>query len=86
MSVNKFGCYIIASEFETIEMKTFTCGHCNKPQIVKPMQRPEDLGGSCYVCWSLVCAKCVGGSCDPFEEKLKRVEDRARNLKTYGLI
>lgn len=82
----KFGCYVITSEFETIEMKTFTCGHCNRPQIVKPRGRAEDLGGNCSVCWSLICSRCVNtGACDPFEEKLKRAERHGAALRSYGI-
>lgn len=75
---NPGGIYIITSEFGCDEIDTFTCGHCNNIQLVKPKEKPEDLGGNCSICWKLVCSQCVGGGCSPFEEKLKRAEDRHR--------
>ena len=79
------GHLIITSGFECIELDTFTCGHCNGIHPVKPKEKPEDIGGLCYACWKLVCPRCVGRGCDPLEEKLRRVEDRARTLRSYGI-
>lgn len=79
------GHLFITSEFGCEEIDTFTCGHCNTIQVVPPKAKPEDLGGHCSVCWQLVCPKCVGGGCDPFEEKLKRAETRGARLREYGL-
>lgn len=73
-------------ENPTIEIDTFTCAHCNRIKHVKPKERPEDLGGLCKVCMGLICGSCVEtGKCDPFEEKLKRMEDRDRTLREYGI-
>jgi hypothetical protein len=86
MKINKkLGYYIITSEFGCDEANTFTCGHCNTIKIVKPKERPEDLGGHCALCWSLVCPSCSGGGCDPFEKKLERAESRAQTLRSYGI-
>ena len=65
----------------TGERDTFTCAHCNRVIVVKPFQRPEDMGGICHLCGdkhrpSFICPDCVGKPCDPFEEKLKRLEKR----------
>lgn len=65
----------------TGELDSFTCAHCNRVRFVKPMQRAEDLGGICHLCGdkrrpSFICELCVGKGCDPFEEKLKRMEAR----------
>lgn len=81
----KLGVLIISGEFVCDEFATFSCGHCNRPKIVKHKERAEDLGGHCAVCWSLVCPTCAGGSCDPFEKKLERVEARGRALRSYGI-
>lgn len=67
----------------TGEMDSFTCAHCQRVRFVKPMQRAEDMGGICHLCGdkhrpSFICEVCVGKGCDPFEEKLKRVERRQR--------
>jgi hypothetical protein len=63
---------------------TFTCGHCNNLNVVKVKCRPEDLGGLCKVCMKLICPGCYKtGMCDPFEEKLKRSEERGIALRSY---
>lgn len=82
--MKKFGCYIITSEFGCEEMDTFTCGHCNNIRLVKPKESADDIGGTCGVCWQLICPGCVAsGTCDPFEEKLKRAEQRAETRRHY---
>ena len=70
----------------TIEIDTFTCGHCNRIKYVKPKEKPEDIGGLCKVCMKLICGDCVDtGKCDPLEEKLKREESRNEVLRSYGI-
>ena len=64
------------------EMDTFTCGHCNRVKFVKSMERAEDMGGLCKVCMRLICENCLGFSCDPIEEKLKRWEAKEQFLKS----
>ena len=69
----------------TVEHDTFTCGHCNKIKIVKPKERPEDIGGLCKVCMKLICGDCVStGTCDPLEEKLKREEASYHARRSYA--
>jgi hypothetical protein len=59
------------------EADTFTCAHCNRIVHVRPRAPLEELGGRCTICDDLICPQCVGtGLCDPFEEKLKRLEAR----------
>ena len=61
------------------EEDSFTCGHCQKVTFVKPGQRADDLGGLCKVCMNLICPECVDLMiCEPFEEKLKKSEAKAR--------
>jgi len=64
---------------------TFTCAHCNTIHFVPVRAAPEDLGGLCKLCMGLTCPKCTGGACDPFEEKLRRMEHRAAVHKDMGL-
>lgn len=65
---------------ETYE--TFTCGHCGNIKKVPQRARPEDLGGVCRLCMSMICGGCcTTGKCDPLEAKIKRQEDRSRFLK-----
>ena len=59
------------------EADTYTCGHCNRVTHVKPRQRPEDIGGRCSCCNCLMCLECTAKqTCDPLEEKLRRMERR----------
>jgi hypothetical protein len=69
-----------------VEADTFTCQHCNRIVAVKPMCRPEDLGGRCTCCGGLICQSCVGKGCDHIEKKLQRIEARFHALRSYGLI
>lgn len=73
--------YMRAGVFET---DSFTCFHCNRVTHVKPKIDAADMGGLCKMCMELVCTKCVGGPCDPFEEKLLREEARYHALRSYG--
>lgn len=57
------------------EADTFTCGHCNSIVHITYKCPVEQLGGRCTICDALICSHCVDkGTCDPFEEKLKRME------------
>jgi hypothetical protein len=66
---------------EIAEKPTFTCAHCQRVRRVDPYCDPADLGGLCKVCMGVVCEVCVGKGCDPFEEKLRRIEARARTRR-----
>lgn len=68
------------------ECDTFTCGHCQRIVHVPARASPESLGGLCKRCMQLICPKCTGtGICDPFEEKLKRVEAQSAARRSYGI-
>ena len=67
------------------EADTFTCAHCQWLTHVRAITRPEDIGGLCKVCMGLICFRCVGKGCDPFEKKLERMEARHHTLRSYGL-
>jgi hypothetical protein len=63
------------------ESDGFVCAHCNTGVFVPPFCDPADVGGFCRICGGtnyldgLICPRCEAtGVCDPFEEKLKRVE------------
>lgn len=63
------------------EADTFTCGHCQKVVHIKPMAPLDEVGGRCTVCDTLICPGCVTtGKCEPFEKKLRRLEERKRYL------
>lgn len=73
--------------FEIKECSTSTCAHCNRITHIKPGCRPEDIGGLCKICMGLICPHCVSeGICDPFMEKLDRMEKRIDALRSYGLL
>lgn len=78
------GYFICTSPDATREADTFTCKHCNGIVMVKPLAPPEEMGGRCYQCDSLICQRCVAkGRCDPFEEKLKRIEASYHARRSY---
>lgn len=68
------------------EADTFTCFHCQKIIIVKPLCDPADMGGRCNICDSLICPKCVGQGCTPWEEKMKKIEASYHARRSYGII
>ena len=67
------------------EHDTFTCKHCSTIVRVKPLEPPENMGGLCKVCMSLICPQCVGKTCHPWEEKLRMMEAKTAALRSYGL-
>lgn len=68
----------------TFEADTFCCFHCGHMVHVRPRMDPADMGGLCKICYHLICPRCVGNGCDPFEEKLKRQEAREIARRSYG--
>jgi hypothetical protein len=68
-----------------LEQETFTCKHCNRVVFVEPFMDAADFGGRCTLCDGLICPDCVGKGCDPFEEKLKRMEAQHEARKSYGI-
>jgi len=76
---------IFSPEGAVEEYDTMTCGHCNRIVKIKHKCDPSDLGGLCKLCMKMICPDCVNtGECEPFEEKLKRMEARADALRSYG--
>lgn len=74
---NPGGAIIIDGQMGRREADTFTCGHCNSIVVVPVQASPTEMGGGCTICESLICPACVSkGTCDPFEEKLARMESR----------
>ena len=67
------------------EADTFTCGHCQKIVTVGPGLPPEDFGGFCKVCSSLICKHCVGLPCVPWEKKMELIERSAKLHRDLGL-
>lgn len=67
----------------TGEWDTFTCAHCNTLHRVKPMAAADEMPDVCHLCGdknrpSFICKACLGKGCDPFEEKLLRMEAKQR--------
>jgi hypothetical protein len=77
--------FLVDGDGRTQEGETFTCRHCQYLTLVAAKQRPEDLGGFCTICCSLICARCVGKPCDPFEEKRRRMEASQDARRSYGV-
>lgn len=67
------------------EFDTFTCNHCNRIVTVPHKGNPSDLGGHCRLCDALVCNRCVGKGCTPWEKQMEKMEAREAALRSYGL-
>ncbi len=71
----------------TVEVDTFTCGHCQRIVQVPPRADAADLGGLCKICDTLVCPACnEKGVCDPYEEKMRRVERAADFAREFEAL
>lgn len=73
----------------TGELDSYTCAHCNRVRFVKPMAPANEMPDVCHLCGnkhrpSFICEHCVGKGCDPFEEKLKRMEKRAHYMAEWS--
>ena len=76
----------VDADGSTHENDTFTCRHCQRVVDVPHMGKPEDVGGLCTICMGAICPRCVAkGACDPFEEKLKRMEASYQARRWMGL-
>lgn len=78
---------IVGPDHPVKEMDTFTCGHCNTVVVCHSTDGGKvDIGGSCRICWTLICGPCADkGKCDPFEKKLERMEQRGRLRRELGV-
>ena len=80
--------YAVFTDKETgkkTEYDTVTCRHCQRMFHVGPKQRPEDVGGLCFVCMGLICKECVGKGCDEIQRKLDRAEASYHARRSYGI-
>lgn len=68
------------------EADTFTCAHCNRVVHVPAKANPDELGGFCRMCMSMVCPQCANGSCTPFEKKLAEIEARYHARRSYEKV
>jgi hypothetical protein len=73
-SLNKWG-----------EADTFTCYHCQRIVHVPVKGKAEDIGGQCKLCMGLICPRCVGKGCTPWEKQMEIQEAREDALRSYGL-
>lgn len=82
---NPHGLLITSGPDGVVETDTYVCGHCNGIVLVKPKQRPEDIGGMCKQCMAMTCPACTAqGSCTPFERQLERMEASYHARRSYG--
>jgi hypothetical protein len=57
-------------EGQKLELKTFTCSHCQGVVIMNPERTRERA--SCHKCYARICDKCAAtGECSPFEKKVE---------------
>lgn len=71
------------------EFDGYTCAHCNRPRRVKAMCPPGEMPDVCHLCGdksrpSFICELCRGKGCDPFEEKLKRMEAKQHYVAEWA--
>jgi hypothetical protein len=80
---------------EVTALKTYTCGHCNRIDFVKPEAAPAQFlvlrtfepPAVCHRCWTLVCPKChAAGNCMPVEALLEKIEAHDQFLRSAGFL
>ena len=60
-----------------------TCPHCQK---IYDRPGADEPVGFCHSCFSPVCIECGRENrCDPFEEKLRRMESRSRLFRSLEM-
>ncbi len=70
-----------ADSGRNIECDTYTCRHCQRIVMVKPMCDPMDLGRRCGGCDGLLCRRCSAlDGCSHIEKRLAQMESRAAAL------
>lgn len=81
------GVFICSSPDGVTETSTFTCAHCGGIVLVPPKADINQLGGYCHPCgMKMICPRCVAkGSCDPLEQKLRRMEASYHARRSYGI-
>lgn len=80
------GAITVTGPLGTAENETFTCGHCSKIVMIPHRADKDKIGALCKPCMHMVCTDCAAkGACEPFEKKIKAVEDRDRFLRSVGL-
>jgi len=73
---NAGGYLIMDRAGKTVERDTFTCAHCNSVVFVQPRADPATMGGFCRSCMKLICPKCAGKPCAPFQKQIEAAERR----------
>lgn len=68
------------------EADTFTCSHCQSIVHVPPRADPSSIGGLCKTCMGLICPRCLGKACVPWERAMHDLEnaiERRRVVDSY---
>lgn len=70
----------------TYEADTATCRHCNYVWFVRTTRgKDASPGGWCGMCSAMICDRCAGQPCKPFEKRLDEMEARDRSLRSMGI-
>jgi len=56
------------------EVATSTCAHCANITDIPSRKKMMDHVDVCRNCMRLICLKCVGKPCTPFEKTIDRIE------------
>lgn len=72
------------------ETDTHTCAHCSFIVHTPVNKKIEEVGDFCRSCMKVICLRCVGKGCTPFELRIEREEKafaaRRDALRSYGLV
>lgn len=82
---------IVTLSGELTEIKTATCGHCQRIVQVKPggdgteAARKKDEGVTvCHGCWQIICGPChKSGRCTTILKRIEEIEARDRARRSY---
>lgn len=68
-----------------VEVYASTCAHCQHITEFPSLKAMTDHVDVCRSCMRLICLRCVGKPCRPWEREMERQEARGRMLRDMGL-
>jgi len=84
---NPQGCAFICYPEKTIEIDTFSCGHCNRVVHVAVNMKIEQVGDFCRQCFKMICAKCADARvCTPLLARIEQMEERYYRRRQFEML